>query len=197
MSITVLDEAAHVAGGRLLSSAGRPWRGVEVRVVDADDRDVPSGETGEVIVRGPHLMDGYWRQPELTAEVLRDGWVHTRDMAELDERGYVYLLGRSDEMIISGGFNVAPRVVEDTLNRHPAILESAVLGLPHETLGQEVAAFISLRPGEAATVDEIIDFTRGELGYQKPRQVHIVERLPRNAYGKVANSELRALVVED
>lgn len=196
MSITVLDEADHAAGGRLLSSAGRPWRGVEVKVVDPEGNEVAPGEAGEVVVAGPHLMSGYWQQPELTAEVLRDGWIHTRDIAETDERGYVYLLGRSDEMIISGGFNVAPRVVEDALNRHPAILESAVLGLPHETLGQEVTAFVSLRPEAAATVEEIIDFSRGELGYQKPRQVHIVERLPRNAYGKVANAELRALAVE-
>jgi long-chain acyl-CoA synthetase len=193
MSITVLDEAAHAAGGRLLASAGRPWRGVEVKVVDEEGQELGPGETGEVIVSGPHRMDGYWQQPELTAEVLRDGWIHTRDMAETDERGFVYLLGRSDEMIISGGFNVAPRVVEDALNRHPAILESAVLGLPHDTLGQEVAAFVSLRPGAAATVAEIVDFSRAELGYQKPRQVHIVERLPRNAYGKVANADLRAL----
>lgn len=194
MCITVLDEADHVAGGRLLSSAGRPWRAVEVSVVDPEGREVAPGEPGEVIVSGAHQMSGYWQQPELTSEVLRDGWIHTRDIAETDERGYVYLLGRSDEMIISGGFNVAPRVVEDALNHHPAILESAVLGLPHETLGEEVAAFVSLRPGSAATVEEIIDFTRAELGYQKPRQVHIVERLPRNAYGKVASAELRALV---
>lgn len=193
MCITVLDERDHAEGGRLLSSAGRPWRGVEVRVVDQDGHEVATGEQGEVIVRGPHLMNGYWRQPELTAEVLRDGWVHTRDMAQRDERGYVYLLGRSDEMIISGGFNIAPRVVEDALNCHPAILESFVMGLPHETLGQEVTAFVCLRPGATAAPSEIIDYTRAELGYQKPRRVEVVERLPRNAYGKVAASELRDL----
>jgi len=194
MSITVLGLQEHARGGRLLSSAGRPWRGVEVRVVDEYRRDVAVGEPGEVIVRGPHLMDGYWKQPDVTGQVLRDGWVHTRDMAELDERGYVYLLGRTDEMIISGGFNIAPRVVEDALNRHPAILESAVLGLPHDTLGQEVTAFVSLRPGTDATVDELVSFTREELGYQKPRRVEIVPKLPRNAYGKVAMAELRQLV---
>ncbi len=194
MSITVLGLAEHAQGGRLLSSAGRPWRGVEVRVTGADGRDVAPGEPGEVVVRGPHLMRGYWKQPEVTAQVLKDGWVHTRDMAELDERGYLYLLGRTDEMIISGGFNIAPRVVEDALNRHPAILESAVLGLPHETLGEEVAAFVSLRPGADATVEELVSFTREELGYQKPRRVEIVPKLPRNAYGKVATAELRQLV---
>lgn len=193
MSITVLDERDHAAGGRLLSSAGRPWRGVEVRVVDEDGRDVAPGEPGEVIVAGPHLMTGYWQQPELSAQVLRDGYVHTRDMAEVDDRGYLYLLGRTDEMIISGGFNIAPRLVEGVLNRHPAVLESAVLGVPHETLGQEVAAFVSLRSGHDAAVDEIAAYARDELGYQKPRRIEIVPSLPRTAYGKVATAELRDL----
>ncbi|RBQ14710.1 fatty-acid--CoA ligase [Spongiactinospora rosea] len=192
MSITVLDERDHAAGGRLLSSAGRAWRGVEVRVVDADGRDVAPGEPGEVIVRGPHLMAGYWKQPEMTAEVLRGGYVHTRDMAELDDRGYLYLLGRTDEMIISGGFNIAPRVVEDVLNRHPAILESAVIGLPHDTLGQQVAAFVSPRPGRDVSVEEIVAYTRAELGYQRPRRVEVRASLPRNAYGKVSTPDLLA-----
>ncbi|MFI0480726.1 class I adenylate-forming enzyme family protein [Actinomadura sp. 9N215] len=192
MSITVLDERDHAAGGRLLSSAGRPWRGVEVRVVDADGQDVRPGEPGEVIVRGPHLMTGYWERPEQTAQVLRDGYVHTRDLAEQDDRGYLYLLGRTDEMIISGGFNIAPRVVEDVLNRHPAILESAVVGVPHDTLGQEVAAFVSLRPGRDATADEIISYARAELGYQRPRRVEVRQGLPRNAYGKISTPDLLA-----
>jgi long-chain acyl-CoA synthetase len=191
MSITVLAREDHA--GPLLASAGRAWHGVEVRVVDSDGRDVANGETGEVVVRGPHLMRGYWGLPELTATVLRDGWVHTRDLARQDERGFVFLLGRTDEMIVSGGFNIAPRVVEDVLNRHPAVLESAVTGLPHSTLGQEVAAFVALRPGRELSPAEIVDFTRAELGFQKPRTVRIVERLPRNAYGKVATSELRRL----
>jgi long-chain acyl-CoA synthetase len=193
MSITVLTAADHAAGGRLLSSAGRPWLGVEVRVVTPDGRDVTPGEPGEVIVRGPHLMAGYWQRPETSAEVLRDGYVHTRDLAEEDEHGYVYLLGRTDEMIISGGYNIAPRAVEEVLNRHPAVLESTVLGLPHKTLGQEVAAFIILRPGSAATADEIAAYGRAELGYQKPRRIEILPRLPRNAYGKVATAQLRSL----
>ncbi|WP_051791372.1 class I adenylate-forming enzyme family protein [Amycolatopsis jejuensis] len=190
MCITVLDERDHLAGGRLLSSAGRPWRGAEVRVVDPAGRDVAPGEPGEVIVRGPHLMAGYWKQPELTAQVLRNGYLHTRDLAETDDRGYVYLLGRTDEMIISGGFNIAPRVVEDVLNRHPAILDSAVIGVPHDTLGQEVAAFVSLRPGRDATAEEIIAYAKTELGYQKPRRIEFRATLPRNAYGKVSRPEL-------
>jgi acyl-CoA synthetase (AMP-forming)/AMP-acid ligase II len=194
MCITVLPREDHIPGDRRLGSAGRPYRDVEVRIVDGEGRDVPPGERGEVIVRGDHLMSGYWKRPDLTAEVLRDGWVHTRDLGEADERGYVYLHGRTDDMIISGGFNVAPRAVEDVLTRHPAVLEAAVIGLPHDTLGQEVAAFVSLRPGRAATEDEIVEFARVELGFQKPRRLTIVERLPRNAYGKVAKTELLELV---
>lgn len=192
MSISVLTPDDHAAG--LLTSAGRPWRSVEVRVVDDQGRDA---EVGEVVVRGPQLMRGYWGQPELTAGVLRDGWVHTRDMARQDERGYLYLLGRTDEMINSGGFNVAPRAVEEVLNRHPAILESAVMGLPHDTLGEQVAAFVSLRPGSDVSPQDLIDDTREELGYQKPRTIRILERLPRNAYGKVSAGELRALAARD
>jgi long-chain acyl-CoA synthetase len=193
MCITVLPEHDHVADPRLLASAGRPWRGVDVRVVDEQGRDVGPEQPGEVLVRGPHLMSGYWQQQCTTRRVLVDGWMHTRDMARTDERGYLYLLGRSDEMIISGGFNIAPRVVEEVLNRHPAILESVVLGTPHETMGQEVTAFVSLRPGSTVAPQEIIDFTRPELGYQKPRTVRVVERLPRNAYGKVATKQLLEL----
>jgi long-chain acyl-CoA synthetase len=192
MCITVLPEEDH--RGELLASAGRPWRNVEVRVVGEDGEDARAGEPGEVIVRGQHLMSGYWRQPELTDEVLRDGWVHTRDMARLDDRGYVYLLGRSDEMIISGGFNVAPRVVEEALDTHPAVHESFVMGMPHPTLGEEVTAFVALRPGRSATADDLIAHTREELGYQKPRAVWIVPELPRNAYGKVVKTELRDLL---
>jgi acyl-CoA synthetase (AMP-forming)/AMP-acid ligase II len=193
MTITVLGLEEHAAGGRLLSSAGRPWRGVEVRVVDDDGADVEPGDPGEVIVRGPQLMSGYWHQPELTGQALRGGWLHTKDIAEQDDRGYVYLLGRSDEMIISGGFNVSPRVVEDVLNRHPAVLESAVLGLPHEILGQQVTAFVTLRADAPASANELIEYSGQELGYQKPRRVEIIPRLPRNAYGKVAFTELREL----
>lgn len=195
MCITVLTREDHLSPDkRILASAGRPYRSVEVRVVDQNGRDVQPGEQGEVIVHGDHLMSGYWQQPELTAEVLRNGYVHTRDLAEVDERGYIYLLGRTDDMIISGGFNVAPRAIEDVLTRHPAILEAAVIGLPHETLGQEVAAFVCLRPGHNVTVEEVIEYSGGELGFQKPRRVTIIEHLPRNAYGKVAKRELEQLV---
>jgi acyl-CoA synthetase (AMP-forming)/AMP-acid ligase II len=195
MTITVLGASEHVLDdGRLLTSAGRPWRNLEVRIVDEDRRDVETGEIGEVIVAGPHLMAGYWNQPELTQEVLRDGYVHTRDMARADDEGYIYLLGRTDDMIISGGFNVAPRLVEEVLNRHPAVHESFVLGMPHATLGEQVTAVVTMRPGVHATPGEILDSTHDVLGFEKPRSLQIVPELPRNAYGKVDKKGLRELL---
>ena len=193
MSISVLTADDHRSGGELLNSAGRAWRGVEVRVVNDDGVDVEPGALGEVIVRGPQIMSGYWQQPDLTQSVLRDGYIRTRDLAEVDERGYLYLQGRTDEMIISGGFNIAPRAVEDVLNRHPAVLESVAIGVPHPLLGQAVAAFVALRSGTEASPDDLLDYCRPELGYQKPRSVRILPQLPRNAYGKIVVNELKEL----
>ena len=193
MCITVLPEADHVGDDpRVLSSAGRPWRNVEVRVVHGDYRDVAPDETGEVIVRGEHMMSGYWGLPEETSKVLRDGYVWTRDRATVDERGYVYLLGRTDEMILSGGFNIAPRAVEEVIDAHPSVLESAVVGVPDPEWGQRVKAYVTLRAGADAGADELIEFCAPRLGFQKPRAIEIVDALPRNAYGKVVKSELLA-----
>lgn len=194
MCITVLPEEDHRLDGdaRILASAGRPWRNVVVRVVDAENRDVAPGETGEVIVRGAHMMSGYWGKPEQTAEVLRHGFVYTRDMATVDERGYVYLLGRRDEMIISGGFNIAPRAVEEVLHQHPAVLEAAVVGVPDPTWGETVKAYVVLRPGAQARPDEIIEYCKPLLAVQRPRYVELVPELPKNAYGKVIKTQLKA-----
>jgi acyl-CoA synthetase (AMP-forming)/AMP-acid ligase II len=193
MCITVLPEADHAGDDpRVLASAGRPWRNVEVRVVDGDYRDVAPGETGEVIVRGEHMMSGYWGLPEEAAKVLRDGYVWTRDRATVDERGYVYLLGRTDEMILSGGFNIAPRAVEEVIDAHPSVLESAVVGVPDPEWGQRVKAYVTLKAGAGADADELLEFCAPRLGFQKPRAIEIVDALPRNAYGKVVKSELLA-----
>jgi long-chain acyl-CoA synthetase len=193
MCITVLPEADHAGDEpRVLSSAGRPWRNVEVRVVDGDYREVAPEETGEVIVRGEHMMSGYWGLPDETARVLRDGYIWTRDRATVDERGYVYLLGRTDEMILSGGFNIAPRAVEEVIDAHPSVLESAVVGVPDPEWGQRVKAYVTLKAGADAGADELLDFCGPRLGFQKPRAIEIVDALPRNAYGKVVKSELLA-----
>jgi acyl-CoA synthetase (AMP-forming)/AMP-acid ligase II len=195
MCITVLPEEDHVTtnGSKILNSAGRAWRNVDVRVVDEDGRDVAPGDRGEVIVRGGHMMRGYWRNPELTATVLRDGYVHTRDMATVDERGFIYLLGRTDDMINSGGFNIPPLVVENVLNEHPAVVETAVVGVPDPKWGESVKAFVVLREGASVEPDELIDFCRPRLGMQRPRALEVLPQLPKNAYGKVTKSALKEL----
>lgn len=193
MSITVLPAEDHLPDHpQLLASAGRPWRTVQVRVLDPEGREVAPGETGEVVVRAPQMMDGYWQKPEQTAEVLRDGCLWTRDMATTDERGYIYLLGRRDDMIISGGFNIAPRAVEEVLHQHPAVLEAVAVGVPDARWGEAVKAFLVLRPGAALTQEEIIEYCRPLLGVQRPRYVEVLDELPKNAYGKVLRTELKA-----
>jgi acyl-CoA synthetase (AMP-forming)/AMP-acid ligase II len=189
MCITVLPQEDHM-DEKLLSSAGRPCRMVDVKVIDRDGHEVEPGEVGEVIVRGSHIMNGYWASPEETAKVLRNGYIHTRDSATVDERGYLFLLGRTDEMINSGGFNIAPRVVERVLHEHPEIAEAAVIGVAHEHWGEAVKAFVVLREGAQTGIGDIIDYCRPRLGLQRPREVEIVASLPKNAYGKIIKSKL-------
>jgi acyl-CoA synthetase (AMP-forming)/AMP-acid ligase II len=192
MCITVLPEADHdLDRPELLSSAGRPWLSADVRVVGLDGKEVRSGETGEVVVRAATTMSGYWNLPEETAEVFVDGRLHTRDLATVDERGYVYLLGRRDDMINSGGFMIAPRTVEEVLHQHSGILEAAVIGIPDPVWGEAVKAVVVLRPGVKVTAEDVIAFCRDRLGFQRPRYVDIRTALPKNAYGKVLKTMLR------
>jgi acyl-CoA synthetase (AMP-forming)/AMP-acid ligase II len=194
MCITVLSEEDHVVedDGPLLQSAGRPWRTIDVRVVDEDGREIEPGGRGEVIVRGGHMMRGYWREPELSARVLRDGYLHTRDLATVDDRGYVYLLGRMDEVINSGGVNIPALLVENVLLEHPSVVEAAVVGVPDPKWGEAVKAFVVLRDGDGTLADEIIEYCRPRLGIQRPRSVEPVSALPKNAYGKVMKADLGA-----
>ncbi|HYF19434.1 MAG TPA: AMP-binding protein [Ramlibacter sp.] len=175
-----------------LTSAGRPWTTVEMRVVDDEFRDVAPGGIGEVVLRGPHLMSGYWKRPDLTAEVLQDGWLKTKDMGRFDEHGYVYLLGRKDEMIISGGYNIAPREVEDALYRHPTVHEAAVIGEADAEWGQAVVAYVSLRD-EGASLSELMEFARRELGFKAPKRIYVLKELPKSPTGKI---QKRTLTVE-
>jgi len=176
----------------LLLSAGRPIVGTELRVVDANDRPLPNGTIGEIIARGPQLMRGYWHRPEDTAEALRGGWMHTGDAGMLDEEGYVYIQDRVKDMLVSGGENIYPRVVEEVLFQYPAIADVAVIGVPDPQWGEAVKAIVVLRQGATATEQEIIDFCRGKLGgFERPRSVDIVEALPRNPTGKVLKRVLR------
>jgi acyl-CoA synthetase (AMP-forming)/AMP-acid ligase II len=195
-AITYLTAADHrralAEQPRLLLSAGRPTTGTEVRIADANDDAVPHGVIGEIIARGPQLMKGYWNQRDATAETLRGGWMHTGDAGTMDDDGYVYIQDRVKDMIVSGGENVYPRVVEEVLYQHPAIAEAAVIGVPDEHWGETVKAIVVLRQGMTTTAAELMDFCRGKLGgFERPRSVDFVEALPRTPSGKVLKRTLR------
>ena len=176
----------------LLLSAGRPIVGTEVRVVDENDEPVPNGTIGEIIGRGPQLMRGYWNLPDESAEALRGGWMHTGDAGVLDDDGYVYIQDRVKDMIVSGGENIYPRVVEEALFKHPEIADAAVIGVPDEQWGETVKAIVVLRAEATATEEEVIEFCRDKLGgFERPRSVDFVGTLPRNPTGKVLKRELR------
>jgi acyl-CoA synthetase (AMP-forming)/AMP-acid ligase II len=193
---TLLSAADHrraLAGEpRLLLSCGRALPGTDVRIADADDREVPRGTIGEILVRGPQLMRGYSNLPEATAEALRGGWMHTGDAAIMDEEGFVYIQDRVKDMIVSGAENVYPREIEDVLFTHPAVADAAVIGVPDVQFGEAVKAVVVLRAGASATEAELIDHCRASLAsYKRPRSVDFVAELPRNPSGKVLKRELR------
>lgn len=191
----VLPKEAHLPGSPQLASAGRPALGVDVRVVTPEGRPVAPGsdEVGEIWLRGAHIMTGYWGQPEATAEVLDgEGWFHTGDLARVDAEGYIYIVDRSRELIISGGYNVYPREVEEVLYQHPAVREAAVIGVPDPLWGEAVKACIALRPGMEATAEELIAHAADRLaGYKKPRSVDFHEELPKSPTGKILKKVLR------
>jgi long-chain acyl-CoA synthetase len=173
-------------------SVGIPVPGTEVRIVDEEDKQLPPGEPGEVICRSPGVMRGYWRSPDATAEALRDGWLHTGDVGYVDERGYLFIVDRKKDLIIRGGFNVYPRDVEDALLEHQAVQVAAVVGRPDTISGEEVVAFVSLRPGAAITEEELVAWARERIGgYKYPREVHIVDSIPLTPIGKINRKELR------
>jgi len=164
---------------------------VELRIVDQQGRDLPPGQVGEITLRGPNVTGGYYRDPAATAQAFPDGWLRTGDLGELDEEGFLFLRGRSKEMIISGGENIYPREIEEVLITHPAVSEVAVLGLPDPVWGQRVHAVVALKPGHSLSPGEVIDYCQGRLaGFKKPKSVDFVERLPRSATGKVLKREL-------
>jgi fatty-acyl-CoA synthase len=176
----------------LLLSAGRPVVGTEIRVVDENDEPVPSGTIGEILVRGPQLMEGYWKREGESREALRGGWMHTGDAGVLDEEGYLYVQDRVKDMIVSGAENIYPREIEDVLYQHPAVAEAAAIGVPDDTWGEVVKAMVVRKAGAQAGAEEILEFCRGRLaGYKQPRSLDFVEALPRNLSGKVLKRELR------
>jgi long-chain acyl-CoA synthetase len=174
-----------------VGSIGRPLTGVSMKIVDDDGNEVPTGEVGEVIIQGPNVMKGYWNRPEATAEVMKDGWFYSGDIGKVDEEGYFFIVDRKKEMIIRGGYNVYPREIEEVLYEHPAILEVAVLGVPDDTLGEEVAAAIAFKPGQSATVEDIQAFAKERMAaYKYPRHIWFADELPKTATGKILKREI-------
>ena len=181
-----------------LTSVGLPLPDVEVQVLDDDNKPLPANEIGEVVIRTPRVMKGYAGQESATAALLdADGWLHTRDMGYLDEDGYVYLVGRKDDIIIRGGENIAPAEIEAVLHAHPSVDEAAVIGIPDVDWGQKIAAFVALRPGKTASNDELADFCRQRLAsFKKPEIIRFVDALPKNPLGKILKKELKSQFTE-
>jgi long-chain acyl-CoA synthetase len=186
--------AHRLSGVRKLGSVGQPIPGVEVAILDDDDRPLPPGELGEVGVRGPNVMLGYYRLPEETAKALRNGWLHTGDVGRLDVDNFLYIVERKKDLIIRGGFNVYPREVEEVLYAHPHVSEAAVVGMRDPLMGEDVLAFVVPKAGAAVDADAVIAFCRARLAkYKCPKQVRVVPALPKSPIGKILRKELRAL----
>ncbi len=180
-------------------SIGVPVPDVECRIVDIEDRatDVAPGKPGELIIRGPQVMQRYKGMPDETKETIRDGWLHTGDIAEMDADGYFFIVDRLKDMVISGGYNVYPREIDEVLFTHTKVLEACAIGVPHATRGESIKAFVVLKPGETATEDEIIGFCKNKLApYKLPTEVEFRDDLPKSTVGKILRKELRAEELE-
>ncbi|MFH0845447.1 MAG: AMP-binding protein, partial [Pseudomonadota bacterium] len=197
-TITHLPPRDHVPAGtpaqmKRLASAGFPRTDVEVRILDPEDKELPAGEMGEIVTRSDVVMRGYWRNPKATADTLRNGWLHTGDVGYMDEAGYVFIMDRSKDMIISGGENIYPREIEEVIIQHPAVREVAVIGVPDPKWGEAIRAIVSLVPGSSVSEEELITFCKDNIAsYKKPKSVDFIDALPKNNYGKILKRELRA-----
>ncbi len=181
----------HIDRERKPGSVGTPIAGVEMKVVDDADRDLPLGEVGEIVIRGENVMKGYWQRPDATAEAMRGGWFHSGDLARIDDDGYFFIVDRKKDMIIRNGFNIYPREIEEVLYEHPAVREAAVVGIPHDEFGEEVGAAVSLKAGATATPEELRDFVKEQVAaFKYPRTVWIVDDLPKGPTGKILKREI-------
>jgi long-chain acyl-CoA synthetase len=172
-------------------SIGTPIRGVEMRIVDEDDHELPAGEIGEIVIRGHDVMKGYWGRPEATAAAIRDGWFHSGDLGRIDDDGYFFIVDRKKDMIIRNGFNVYPREIEEVLYAHPAVREAAVIGLPNDEFGEEIGAAVALKAGAQATPAELREFVKEQVAaYKYPRSIWIVDELPKGPTGKILKREI-------
>jgi long-chain acyl-CoA synthetase len=181
----------HPGKERKPGSIGTPLEGVEMRVVDENDEEVPQGEVGEIVIRGHNIMKGYWQRPEATGEAMRGGWFHSGDMARTDEDGYFFIVDRKKDLIIRGGYNVYPREVEEVLYEHPKIREAAVVGVPHDEWGEEIGAAVVLMEGEELSPEEISSYVKDRIAaYKYPRIVWFLDDLPKGPTGKILKREI-------
>jgi acyl-CoA synthetase (AMP-forming)/AMP-acid ligase II len=186
---TVLD-AEHARSK--IGSCGKPYMHTQVRLVDPEGNDVGPNEPGEVLMKGPNMMKGYWKRPEDTAATIIDGWLHSGDMATMDEDGFIYIMDRKKDMIISGGENIYPAEIEDALLGHPAISDVAVIGYPHETWGEAVKAVVVLKEGQELTEEGLMAWCQGRIGrFKIPKAVAFTDEIPRNPTGKILKRLLR------
>lgn len=188
-----VTHANPVWGRRKEGSIGLPWPDTDCRIVDLETgEDVPVGEAGELLIKGPQVMKGYWNNPEATEAALQDGWLHTGDVAKVDEEGYFYIVDREKDMIIAGGFNIYPREIEEVLYAHPAVQEAAVIGVPDAYRGETVKAFVVLKEGHDVSAEELIKYSRQHLAaYKAPKEVEFREELPKTLVGKVLRRVLK------
>lgn len=183
-------------GKRKVGSIGIPLSDTECRIVALNDAitDVVVGETGELLVKGPQVMKGYWNRPDATAESITDGWLHTGDIARMDEEGYFYIVDRKKDMIISGGFNVYPRDIEEVFFEHPKVVEATAIGIPHPKRGEAIKVFVVLKEDQTATVEELLKYCEDKLAkYKWPTEIEFRKELPKTNVGKVLKKELRAM----
>jgi len=201
-TITSLSPEDHVLTGteeekekklKRLASIGKPMSDVEMKVIDEDGKELPPGEVGEILARGPRVMTGYWKDEEKTSKTIdKDGWVHTGDVGYVDEDGYYFLAGRSSDMIIRAGENISPEELENVIRNYPKVEDVAVIGVPDETWGEEPRAIVIAKKGVTVTEEEIMEHCRANLAsFKRPRSVVFVDVLPRNPMGKVVKRELR------
>jgi len=192
--VSVLRKADHdPKTPELFLSCGFPIAACEVKILGDDDQEIETGEAGEICVRGPHVMSAYWKRPEQNAETLKNGWLHTGDIARADERGYLFILDRKKDMIVSGGFNIFPREVEDVLSQHADVAMVAVVGVPDDKWGEAVTAVVVPREGARPSAEELIALVRARKGSaHAPKHVKFVSELPMTGVGKVDKKVLKA-----
>jgi long-chain acyl-CoA synthetase len=183
--------SCNLPGKRKPGSIGTPVSGVEFRLVDDEGNDVAPGEVGEIAIKGHNVMKGYWNKPDATAAAIRNGWFHSGDVARKDEDGFYFIVDRKKDLIIRGGYNVYPREIEEVFYEHPAVAEAAVVGYPHDELGEEIGAVVALKPGADPSPEELRDFVKDRVAaYKYPRRVELVEALPKGPTGKILKREI-------